>query len=179
MDMGYEFLSLTGEESYDTVRCTFVCSWCSDCVRTCLDPPPSRSLSCADIHVLHGLISTRTHTWNILPCLLLVCPCTYADARTTLHFCTQTDKSLGIMRRTRLLAGRLKDKIELWNDGWNLPNYYMKLLFIVSRCSRVAYCIQPLDAVCDSCISPNSLAGMRSILSHALEFCPQPRHGST
>lgn len=31
-----------------------------------------------------------------------------------------------------------------------MPNYYMKLLFIISRCSRLAFCIQPLDSKVES-----------------------------
>jgi hypothetical protein len=49
------------------------------------------------------------------------------------------------MRRCRALALELSQKLGAWGEDWGAPNFYMKLLFVVSRCSRLAYCIQPLD----------------------------------
>ena len=49
------------------------------------------------------------------------------------------------MRSCRRLASELSDRLQVWGSDWELPNLYMKLLFIVSRCSRLTYCIQPLD----------------------------------
>ena len=31
---------------------------------------------------------------------------------------------------------------QVWGCDWEVPNLYMKLLFIMSRCSRLTYCIQ-------------------------------------
>ena len=42
-----------------------------------------------------------------------------------------------VMRNCRKLVSELSDKLGWWGEDWDLPNMYMKLLFIMSRCSRV------------------------------------------
>ena len=49
-----------------------------------------------------------------------------------------------VMRHCRKMVSQLSEKLSCWGDDWELPNLYMKLLFVVARCSRLTYCIQPL-----------------------------------
>jgi hypothetical protein len=37
------------------------------------------------------------------------------------------------MRKCREIANAMALKLEVWKEEWDMPNYYMKLLFIVSR----------------------------------------------
>eukprot|EP00286_Rhodomonas_abbreviata_P020956 CAMPEP_0181299946 /NCGR_PEP_ID=MMETSP1101-20121128/6620_1 /TAXON_ID=46948 /ORGANISM="Rhodomonas abbreviata, Strain Caron Lab Isolate" /LENGTH=861 /DNA_ID=CAMNT_0023405135 /DNA_START=348 /DNA_END=2930 /DNA_ORIENTATION=- len=61
--------------------------------------------------------------------------------------------TMGVMRACRKIANNLSNKLQVWENDWGLPNFYMKLLFIVSRCSRLAYCIHPLDYKIESKLS--------------------------
>lgn len=38
-----------------------------------------------------------------------------------------------VMRKCREIANAMALKLEVWKEEWDMPNYYMKLLFIVSR----------------------------------------------
>jgi hypothetical protein len=37
-----------------------------------------------------------------------------------------------VMRHCRKMVSELSEKLTAWGDDWDLPNMYMKLLFIVS-----------------------------------------------
>ena len=39
---------------------------------------------------------------------------------------------LQVMRHCRKLVSQLSEKLTWWGDDWDIPNMYMKLLFIVS-----------------------------------------------
>mmetsp|Transcript_24573 Transcript_24573/g.80532 ORF Transcript_24573/g.80532 Transcript_24573/m.80532 type:complete len:1491 (-) Transcript_24573:126-4598(-) len=88
------------------------------------------------------------------------------------------------MRKCRKLASDLSEKLQLWGDDWPLPNMYMKLLFIVSRCSRLSYCIQPLGNEIEAKLkkisqkgSPGKKTPSRSMESGSTELHPMRAPG--
>jgi len=61
---------------------------------------------------------------------VIVFVCVHARARVFVFDCAFA--CLQVMRHCRMLVSQLSEKLEWWGDDWELPNMYMKLLFIVS-----------------------------------------------
>ncbi len=73
-----------------------------------------------------------------------LCVCVRAFVRVRVRVRVRVLMRAQVMRHCRKMVSQLSEKLSCWGDDWELPNLYMKLLFVVARCSRLTYCIQPL-----------------------------------